>query len=122
MASRMYGMCHKCGRRVPPGRRCPCAERRDRSAEPWRSAYRDPAWPTARQAVLDRQGGRCAECGAVIAERRGGSWSMLPGAGVHHVVPLRSGGTNDPANLAGLCGRCHARADAALRRGDLGRP
>lgn len=119
--AKTWTFCRRCGGRVPPGARCGCS-RRDRGGEPWRSAYRDPAWPRARQAVLGRQGGRCAACGAVIAVMRGGSWSTLPGAGVHHAVPLRSGGTNDPANLAGLCGRCHARADAELRRRDLGRP
>lgn len=119
--AKTWTFCRRCGGRVPPGARCGCS-RRDRGGEPWRSAYRDPAWPRARQAVLERQGGRCAACGAAIAVLRGGSWSTLPGAGVHHVVPLRSGGTNDPANLAGLCGRCHARADAGLRRRDLGRP
>lgn len=38
------------------------------------------------------------------------------GGEVDHIVPLRKGGTNDPANLALRCRSCHGLKDAKLRR------
>lgn len=35
---------------------------------------------------------------------------------VHHIRPLREGGTNDEENLMALCNACHSRLHA--RRGD----
>ncbi|MCC8044199.1 MAG: HNH endonuclease [Clostridiales bacterium] len=33
---------------------------------------------------------------------------------VHHIKPLRDGGTNAPSNLINLCRKCHAEAHAKL--------
>jgi len=40
---------------------------------------------------------------------------------VHHVVPIRSGGTNDPSNLRTLCSRCHhVRHQGQLKKENYG--
>lgn len=109
----MLTFCPHCGT-VHAGR-CPA---RNRSSEPWRAAYRDPAWERARQDVIERQHGRCASCGCTCAEWTGDRWSTRGlGGEVHHIVPLREGGSNAPGNLALLCTRCHRAADAARRSG-----
>lgn len=36
---------------------------------------------------------------------------------VHHVVPIASGGDNEPENLTILCPNCHATAHTLLHRG-----
>jgi 5-methylcytosine-specific restriction protein A len=41
---------------------------------------------------------------------------VVPVDQVHHIVPLREGGTNDFSNLVSLCSACHARIHA--KRGD----
>ena len=41
---------------------------------------------------------------------------VVPVDQVHHIVPLREGGTNDLSNLVSLCSACHARIHA--KRGD----
>ncbi len=43
--------------------------------------------------------GRCDLCG-----RRGKTE-------IHHLIPVKRGGTNDPSNLLVLCKRCHLEAD-----------
>jgi 5-methylcytosine-specific restriction endonuclease McrA len=37
---------------------------------------------------------------------------------VHHIVPRRQGGSNDPANLVTLCAACHRRLDQASMEDD----
>lgn len=44
-----------------------------------------------------QNGGKCAVCGEDDAE-------------LHHMIPLKFGGDNDPANLILLCRSCHDRA------------
>jgi ATP-dependent DNA helicase RecQ len=56
-------------------------------------------WPDVRAAVLARDGGVCASCGAA------------PAAGeldIHHLIPRSAGGDDDPSNLITLCDGCHA--------------
>ncbi len=55
----------------------------------------DRAWQRIRECVLQRDA-TCVECGA-------------PATDVDHILPLRSGGSNDLSNLQGLCHACHAR-------------
>lgn len=54
-------------------------------------------------AVLERDGNRCTECGS------------KPSAGntldVYYLVPVRSGGTDEPENCATLCRRCLLEMD-----------
>ena len=87
------------------------------ASEPWRSTGYGRAYRAARQAVIERQRGRCAVTGKKVAEKRGGTWRITePGAGVHHRVPLSDGGDESPANLVLLSARAHALADAERRR------
>ena len=93
------------------------------AAEPWRATGYGRAYRAARQAVIERQRGRCAVTGRVVAEKRGGTWRITePGAGVHHRVPLSEGGDESPANLVLLSASAHALVDAERRRRAAGRP
>lgn len=66
------------------------------------------AWPVLSQAFL-RAHPRCARCGA-------------PATVVDHVLPLRAGGSHDPANLQPLCAPCHnAKTARETPRDELGR-
>ena len=56
-------------------------------------------WKRLRRKILDRDGWRCRKCGKA---------GRLE---VDHIVPVRDGGIDDPANLRILCGGpggCHA--------------
>ena len=87
------------------------------AAEPWRADGYGHAYRRNRQAVIERQRGRCAVTGKVVAEKKGGTWRITePGAGVHHKVPLSDGGTDDPSNLVLLSASAHAIVDAERRR------
>jgi hypothetical protein len=50
-----------------------------------------------RRLVLNRDNYRCTECGA--------SQDLE----VHHIVPRRLGGPDEPSNLVTLCAACHSR-------------
>lgn len=58
-----------------------------------------------RQFVIDRQEGKCADCGQYIGNR----------LEIHHKLPQVFGGSNHPDNLIGLCGEglrdCHSKWD-----------
>lgn len=62
----------------------------------------DREWRAIRAAVL-RDEPNCRSCGK-------------PAKDVHHIQPLRLGGTHDRANLMPLCLSCHRRITAALRQ------
>ena len=126
-------VCPRCGRPVPKGRVCPrCAALRGhsrtartpsqeaarRDENPWRPAYSSAAYRRARQLAIARTGGRCAVCGLPVAELRGGTWRVGRYGGVHHVVPLSRGGSNDESNLVLLCARHHNQIDAERRRSE----
>lgn len=77
-------------------------------ADPYYSSPEHRAW---RSAVIARAGGRCqgAECQA--PERRGHRLFA------DHVRELRDGGSaTDLANGVALCGACHSRKTARVRR------
>jgi 5-methylcytosine-specific restriction protein A len=59
------------------------------------------AWLALRSRILRRDRRVCYLCRRPCATE------------VDHVVALSEGGTNDPANLAAVCGACHARKSAA---------
>jgi len=57
-----------------------------------------------------------------------GLWERQPlcvacgvGRGLDHVVPLRSGGVNDPSNIQNLCPGCNSRANARTLGRSAGR-
>lgn len=114
--------CDRCNKIHEHGERCPQAPKRPkrqdtrRNREPHRRAYNQAEYQRNRQAVITRTKGCCAACGKRIAERRLGKW-VMKGGDVHHIRPLCDGGGNQQANLVPLCRDCHAKADAARRRG-----
>lgn len=56
----------------------------------------DRVWQKLRRLILDRDCGRCRQCGQQAKH-------------VDHIVPKRMGGTNVPSNLQSLCASCHSR-------------
>ena len=58
------------------------------------------AWKRTRRAALDRDGWTCRTCGDTATE-------------VDHIVNAAQGGSDDPANLAAICGPCHKQKTAA---------
>ncbi len=64
------------------------------------------AWRSTRQAVLARDEFTCRECGEAFPP------SELD---VHHLVPRKQGGTDDPGNLITLCDGCHAARHPSLQ-------
>ena len=116
--SRTRTFCPYCCRVVPAGKTCPCRNRdaERKQTEPWRANYRDPEYLRNRQVVIERQHGRCKDCGKVCAEWDGLKWNtMRLGGEVDHEVPLSKGGTNDPWNMALRCRSCHRKADSKRR-------
>lgn len=63
-----------------------------------------------RDAVLERDGGRCQLCGVKLytKDRRGATYEECCRAfEIDHKVPLNNGGTSDMANLQAACRRCN---------------
>lgn len=118
--------CPHCGKAHPANACCPCRRRKRRPTpgdatrrkrEPWRKEYSGPEYQAARQEVIERQKGRCKDCGTVCARKVDGRWHTKGcGGEVDHEVPLRQGGTSEASSMALRCKRCHARADARRRR------
>ena len=81
---------------ITDGGRCP---RHQKPAPPRQTPrpHYGPGWQTIRRQVLAEQ--PVCRCGA-------------PATQVHHLVGLGQGGTNDRANLVGLCRSCHSSAGA----------
>lgn len=65
------------------------------------SYYRTKAWRELRAAAIERDGGRCVECGAVPKARH-----RLQ---VDHVIPRNEGGPDTLENLRTLCHECHSQ-------------
>lgn len=63
---------------------------------------REPIPRAVRQAVFERDGGRCVGCGAAFDLQ------------YDHVIPLALGGGSTAENLQVLCGECNRRKGAAL--------
>ena len=96
--------CISCGAPIPSGIRCPrCASRRNRARDAIRGNFRQRgytgAFDKARARLAPAAVGRpCPLCGEPM---RAGFID------VDHIVPLGSGGTNDPSNLRAVCARCN---------------
>lgn len=125
--ARMPTYCPHCGCVVPAGQRCQCRPRPKRKPtpgdatrmerEPWRAEYSTARYRKARQLAIERQRGRCADCGKVCAWLDHGTWRTAGmGGEVDHVVALSEGGTSEPGNLVLRCRSCHAKRDAKRRR------
>ena len=92
-------------------------DRGRKQREPWRKDGYGRAYREERQRVIQRQQGRCADCGRQVATWKDGRWT---GGEVHHEKPLRAGGGHEAGNLVLLCPACHHRRDAARRRREKG--
>ncbi len=68
---------------------------------PPRAVAPAPTWPSVREAVLARDKHRCRgdDCAETAATAE---------LHVHHLLPRKHGGRDDPANLITLCDSCHA--------------
>ncbi len=76
---------------------------------PERAALYPPDWPEISARIRERDGNRCAWCGAANHEPHPETGSMV----VITVAHLDHDPTNrDERNLAALCQRCHLRYDA----------
>lgn len=66
-----------------------------------------------RQAVWDKTNGSCVYCGDHLTMQAGAPNSFQ----VDHVLPVKLGGSDDPANLVPACANCNGRKHArtALR-------
>ena len=69
--------------------------------------YHNGTWAKLRRLQLQRQ----PLCELCLRERRYTKATL-----VHHILPLKEGGTSAPDNLMSLCGSCHSRLHA--ERGD----
>jgi len=62
-------------------------------------------WHDTREFVLERDDGKCQECGVEEEIMH-----------VHHVIPRREGGPDAPENLVTLCQSCHGIIEAEYRK------
>ena len=115
--SKVNTFCPYCCSIVPAGKTCPCRNRdaERKVYEPWRAAYRDREYIRNRQEAIERQGGKCKDCGRVAARWDGSKWITKGLGEVDHEVPLCKGGTNDVRNLGLRCIPCHRKADLKRR-------
>jgi 5-methylcytosine-specific restriction endonuclease McrA len=67
--------------------------------------YRVWSWGTLTEYIFARDEGACRRCGSEDGgPAKGNAYS---GWQVDHIVPVKDGGTDDPANLRLLCHGCH---------------
>ena len=71
-------------------------------------------WGDLRKYIIKRDGEICTRCGASAppVEKSERWWFGKPRSfwEVDHIVPVKHGGTDDPANLRLLCTTCHIKA------------
>lgn len=118
--------CPYCGKTNPAGTTCACrhrvrkATKRDKVRnieEPWRKNYGTKEFRDNRQLVIERQQGRCIDCGKICAVKVNGVWRTKEyGGEVDHEILLAHGGTNAADFLALRCKHCHSLADIRRRK------
>lgn len=59
------------------------------------------AWDRLRRRILERDRYLCQVCFTAAPQR------ITPAREVDHILPKAKGGTDDPANLRGICVPCH---------------
>jgi len=72
----------------------------------WVDRQEIPSW--ASRAVVARDRGQCAKCGAAI------TLELHADPHIDHIIPLARGGTNDLVNLQLLCDDCNLKKNASL--------
>jgi len=64
-------------------------------------------WPQLKDAIKERDGGKCVRCGSNGTETTyGEDWTWLR-LDVHHIIPRSQGGSDHPKNLMTQCFDCH---------------
>jgi 5-methylcytosine-specific restriction endonuclease McrA len=71
----------------------------------FRHPFFSEAWHDTREYVLERDDGKCKDCGIEYEEMH-----------VHHLIPRKQGGKDEPKNLVTLCSSCHAKRHAKMRK------
>ena len=63
---------------------------------------------------------KCACCGWFIDEKKliNGNYNHNRGCVIHHIIPVKDGGTDEATNLIMLCPNCHALAHAGIIKED----
>lgn len=94
----------------------PCAGRRTAwcSNECSDRFYRVWSWGAVSKYVAQRDGFKCQRCPYVDVNRLSGG--HYAGLQCDHVVPVKDGGTDEPANLRSLCHDCHVAVGYEQRR------
>ena len=115
------GGCFWCGKELE-GRRRFCGHRSGH----WTRYAEHFSWSYAKSLCLERDGYRCANCGAkqTVPEDHHPSWNA-PGLEVHHIIPLEGeqremSPYNVPWNLISFCHVCHQLIHAVMR--EVNRP
>lgn len=67
-------------------------------------------WDPIAASVRERDGHTCQGCGVKWKRRIDGR--SKPRFAVHHIIPRRKGGPDEPWNLITLCPKCHRETDA----------
>lgn len=87
-------------------------KRRNGTAKIQRASYntigglhKKGSWWEVSEMVRKRNGGMCE-----------GRNCKNKGSQVHHIIPLRAGGTNTPSNFIHLCKSCHAKRHTHMGR------
>lgn len=104
------GRCWWCGAELTGRQRKYCRAKHRNEEGHWHIYYKHFSWSYARAWCIERQEGKCANCGKE-------DWSSLE---VHHIIPLEGNERqwtpfNLPWNLMGFCHECHLEAHAAMR-------
>lgn len=102
-------LCCWCAQEVPRGRRNWC------SREHQDAFYRVWTWQALALYVHQRAGERCERCGSDHPGwRQSQRWPNATQCYLvkmpwqcDHIIPVKDGGTDDPANLRNLCHPCH---------------
>lgn len=71
-----------------------------------RTAEEERAWQAVRKVVIERDEGRCRQCGIVPPKGE---------LDVHHLIPRAAGGQDEAGNCVLLCDGCHARRHPNLQ-------
>lgn len=78
----------------------------DEQPEQWIKRMCLPNW--AKKAVISRDRGHCAKCGAAV------SMELTSNHHFDHIIPLFQGGTNDLSNFQLLCEKCNLQKSSNI--------